>query len=271
MRKNVLNSPRLLELKKHRRRSFQSKILLYLVALLAVFVFLIYIFRLTSLNISEVEIIGNKVLDAEVIKVIVKKELTGNYLGFFPKTNVLLYPENNIKKELSNQFTRLKNITLFVKDRKILQISVSEREPKYLWCEVEMGLEIEKCHFIDEDGFIFDEAPYFSGEVYFKFYGATNLFEKSFEKLISFKMILENMGLKPVVLFVQENRDVKIFLSTSRGPEIIFKIDSDLEKVAENLGAALTTEPLQSNFKNKYSSLLYIDLRFGNKVYYKFQ
>ena len=89
MRKNVLNSPRLLELKKHRRRSFQSKILLYLVALLAVFVFLIYIFRLTSLNISEVEIIGNKVLDAEVIKVIVKKELTGNYLGFFPKTAIV--------------------------------------------------------------------------------------------------------------------------------------------------------------------------------------
>jgi hypothetical protein len=55
------------------------------------------------------------------------------------------------------------------------------------------------------------------------------------------------------------------------GPEIIFKIDSDFQKIAENLQAAITTEPLQTDFKNKYSSLLYIDLRFGNKVYYKFR
>ena len=47
-------------------------------------------------------------------------------------------------------------------------------------------------------------------------------------------------------------------------------LDSDFEKLAENLQAALMTEPLQSDFKNKFSSLLYIDLRFGNKVYYKF-
>ncbi len=83
------------------------------------------------------------------------------------------------------------------------------------------------------------------------------------------------MGLKPAGLYMEENGDIKIFLSSVdsllNGPEIIFKIDSDLKIVAENLQVALNTEPLQSNFKNKYSSLLYIDLRFGNKVYYKFR
>ena len=83
------------------------------------------------------------------------------------------------------------------------------------------------------------------------------------------------MGLKPVALYKQDNGDIRVFLSKgktlSMGPEIIFKSDTDLETVAENLQAALNTEPLQSDFKNKYSSLLYIDLRFGNKVYFKFQ
>ena len=83
------------------------------------------------------------------------------------------------------------------------------------------------------------------------------------------------MGLKPVILHLGENNDIKMFLTkakpTSLGPEIIFKKDSDVQKIAENLKAALDTEPLLSKFKNEYSSLEYIDLRFGNKVYYKFK
>ncbi|KKQ46157.1 MAG: hypothetical protein US65_C0044G0007 [Candidatus Yanofskybacteria bacterium GW2011_GWC2_37_9] len=82
------------------------------------------------------------------------------------------------------------------------------------------------------------------------------------------------MKLKPIALYQEDNGDIKFFLSRENssfmGPEIILKINSDFQKVAENLETALNTEPLQSNFKNKYSSLLYIDLRFGNKVYYKF-
>jgi hypothetical protein len=129
----------------------------------------------------------------------------------------------------------------------------------------------EKCYFMDESGFVFDEAPYFSGEVYFKFYGQM----EDFHKLVSFKEIVENMKLDPVAISVEENGDVKVLLSSRNssetGPEIILKIDSDFQKVAENLQTALGTEPLHTNFKNKYSSLEYIDLRFGNKVYYRFR
>ena len=69
---------------------------------------------------------------------------------------------------------------------------------------------------------------------------------------------------------------MEIFLSkgtsstSAIGPKIIFKKDADLQNIAENLQAALNIEPLKSKFKNKYSLLLYIDLRFGNKVYDKF-
>ena len=146
---------------------------------------------------------------------------------------------------------------------------------------------------MDEDGYIFDEAPYFSGEVYFKFYGLTDVgrpdsgrptsedfplgsyfLKQNFKQLISFKDILIGIGLKPVALYATNDGDIQIFLSggtlPTTGPQIIFRADADFQNVAENLEAALTTEPLQSEFKNKYSSLQYIDLRFGNKVYYKF-
>jgi len=72
---------------------------------------------------------------------------------------------------------------------------------------------------------------------------------------------------------MKEDGDIEIYLKpvdSLNFPKIILKSTSDFNKVVENLQSVLTTEPFQSDFKNKYSSLLYIDLRFGNKVYYKF-
>jgi hypothetical protein len=74
-------------------------------------------------------------------------------------------------------------------------------------------------------------------------------------------------------MYVTSLGNVEIFLSSgnssSVGPYIIFKLDGNYQNIAENLEAALTTEPLQTEFNKNYSSLQYIDLRFGNKVYFK--
>ena len=271
-KRNVLNSPRLSELKSRRRKVFIIKIALAALLALIVFGGLAYVAGARRLNITSVEVAGNKVVDRDVVKKAVEAKIAGKYLWLFPKTNIFLYPKNKIKRELGNDFKRLKDIEISVRDNTVLQLTVQERAAAYLWCETE-----EKCYFMDTDGFIFDEAPYFSGEVYFKFYGPVSygsyFLKETFEKFIPFKKTLEDMGLKPVGLSVLGDGELKIFLSSSSSarPEILLKTDADREVIAENLQAALTTEPLQSDFKNKYSSLLYIDLRFGNKVYYKFK
>ena len=286
--KSVLNSPRLQELKKQRKKVLLSKCFFVLIGVLIIFFALGSVSRLSRLNIHTVAVAGNRVVDAETIKEKVDANLAGYFLWLFPKTNIFFYPKNKIKENLAENFKRLESISLEVADDRTLKISVSEREALYTWCGENISTELEgekeKCYFLDKDGFVFDEAPYFSGEVYFKFYGALNKVDEyppggyfakeNFMQLISFNETMKKMGLKPVALHKTENEDIKIFLSvnnsSSKNPEIIFKADADLETVAENLNAALTTEPLQTDIKKKYSSLLYIDLRYGNKVYYKF-
>lgn len=269
-KRNVLNSPHLLEFKKKRQRVVLNKILFYVFTLFIISALLAYISRIDRLNISEIEISGNKVIDTEMIQTVVEQAISENYFWVFPKTNILYYPQNSIRNELYNKFKRLKDISFSIENKKILEVSVTERVALYTWCGEKIELE-EKCYFMDENGFVFDEAPYFSGGVYFKFYGLI----QNFQKLIFFKETLENMELKPVALYITNDGDIEVFLSRGvlsvTGPKIIFKMNADFQNVAENLEAALTTPPLQSEFKNKYSSLLYIDLRFGNKVYYKFQ
>ncbi|KKS03859.1 MAG: hypothetical protein UU82_C0027G0006 [Candidatus Nomurabacteria bacterium GW2011_GWC2_41_8] len=296
MNRNVLNSPRLLELKRHRQKAVWGKIFIFLLGLLAILALLAYLSHLDSLNISEVQIVGNKVVDAGTIKEVVEQQIAGEYLWFFSRTNILYYPGDNIKNELWNKFKRLKDISLSIKNNKILEVFLTERVAKFMWCGavlLQTETENPKCYFLDEDGYIFDEAPYFSGEVYFKFYGSADInidnplghsltgepfgsyfFKQNFKRLVSFKDILIGIGLKPVATYITDDGNIEIFLSkgvfSATEPKIILKTDSDFQNVAENLEAALTTEPLQSQFKNKYSSLQYIDLRFGNKVYDKF-
>src|SRR3989338_2445645 len=274
-KRNILHSPRLLELKKHRRRVFLSKVLLFLLALSAIFALLAYISRLPGLNISSLEIIGNKVIETGAIKDVVELNLKGKYFWLFPKTNVLFYPKNKIKQDLSLKFKRLKDIEFSIKDKQMLAVKLAEREALYTWCgdnlpDIEKKTEEYLCYFTDENGYVFDEAPYFSGDVYFRFFGSLTesyFIPGIFTKIVSFKDFLSNVGVKPVSLYVKSDGDIEIYLSSRylppEAPKIIFKKDFNPEKLSENLEAALNTEPLLSDFKNKYSSLLYIDLRYG--------
>jgi hypothetical protein len=287
-KRNVLNSPRLSELKKRRRYAFLTKFLIFIL-LFGTFIGLgTYFSRLDDLNIDQIEISGIKTVEKNQVEQSVQAEISENYLWLFPKTNVLIYPKKDIRIALQNDFSRLTDIDLSLKDKKTLLVSVSEREPAYLWCGMTLPdeaseLEENKCYFMDREGYIFDEAPYFSGEVYFKLYGpienenapvGSYFSPKYFTQLISFKDTVMDMGIEPVMLNLLAGGDVEMFLAkkgaNDRGPKIIFQPNADLENVAENLQAALSTEPLLSGMKNKYSKLEYIDLRFGNKVYFKF-
>ncbi len=300
-KRNVLNSPRLEELKRKRRRILRNKILVYFFIFLAVLIGLVFLSRWKKINIENVVISGNEIIDTEALDKVVRSDIAGNYLWIFPKTNFLIYPKNKIKNDLALQFKRLSNISINEKNFKTLEINVSEYEGEYTWCGdvlppasaggaqaslPAVGGEINnKCYFLDTNGYVFDEAPYFSGNVYLKFFGKIDrntelatgfsFLPHTFEKVISFVDNLQKMGLKISAVFVKTDGDMELYLSSgvslSNMPKIIFKANADFEKLAENLQAALSVEPLQSDFKKKYSSLQYIDLRFGNKVYYKFR
>ena len=67
-KRNVLNSPRLLELRKHRQRAVLNKILILLFGFLAFFILVVYFSRLDKLSIKEIRVVGNKILDTQTIK-----------------------------------------------------------------------------------------------------------------------------------------------------------------------------------------------------------
>jgi hypothetical protein len=289
-RSNVLNSPRLKEIKRKKYVTVRNKILLYIVFFFILIASLSFLSRWQEINIVNIEISGNKIIETKNIASVLESNLSGKYLFFFPKTNFIIYPKNQIKDDLTSRFNRLKDIKLTIEDTKNLRVDLSERIASYTWCgdnlpTDNLKLEESKCYFMDDSGYVFDEAPYFSGEIYFRFFGKISkdtdsplgsiFLQNDLMRLISFKDEVSKTGIKPASFFIKDNNDIELYLSSNiappNAPKIIFKKDSDLKKLAENLQVALMADPLKTDIDKKYSSLLYIDLRFGNKVYYKFK
>lgn len=275
-RKDILYSPRLNELKKNRRRKFFGKVLLWKIIFLGLLAVLVFISRIDRLNIQSVQVFGNTVLETEQILSVVEENISGYFFWLFPRSNFLFWPEGKTKDDLSQTFKRLQNIDFTLDGSGNLSVLVSERQGKYTWCgEEKKEGESLVCYFMDEEGYVFDQAPYFSGDVYFKFFGPivdSSFTPDLYPKLREFRENLITMGFKPVALYVKKDGDIEIELSSvsEKIPKIFLKSDFEVEQTSETLQSALRTDPLISNMKNKYKSMEYIDLRFGNKVYFKF-
>jgi cell division septal protein FtsQ len=175
-----------------------------------------------------------------------------------------------------NNFRRIETLNFDVSNPETLKIEITERVPLYTWCGEVLDLK-NKCEFVDKDGYVFDEAPYFSGDIYFRFYGKLSDYyinQEYFKNLVLFISNLDRTELLPVALIEKEDDELEIYLSSNNlninSPKIILNYKGDLEKLFQNLKSAIETDPLKTKIKENYTKLKYLDLRFSNKVYYKF-
>ena len=73
----------------------------------------------------------------------------------------------------------------------------------------------------------------------------------------------------PVTTIVVEEEDA-IFLSASSTSKVMIRTDMDPKKVWSTIVSAIDTEPLKSKLATNRGGLEYLDVRYGNKVFYKF-
>lgn len=286
--KGALRSPRIKELKKsHRKRNF-GVALLYIVSFIILIVGLSLFFRIKGLQFDQIEISGNKVINKEEIEEVLREELKGNYFFLFPKSNSLIYPRVKIYNKLIFTFPRIENLFIYTEKLKTLKIEIEERAGYYLYCGSEPPEENQKvgenCYFVDQNGYIFDRAPYFSGNIYFKYYkdlgeetlgpSGLNLMKKEeFERLNNFIEGTKGLEFNPTHLFIDFNNTGYLYLEEGKNqtsPKIIFKNEENLDKTLENLTLAMKEIEFKDEIIKGYDNLLYIDTRFKDKVLYKF-
>lgn len=248
-----------------------------------------YISHRAEIRISSVELNGGILvtqLDME------SKALTymyGSHLWLFPKNNAFWYPHSDLEKYLKETFKRIDTIDIHLKGLKTLVINIKERKPFAIWCEGEptslnsssteiVGQNVQPCYFIDQNSTVFAKAPTFSGDAYFKYYGLISVPDgdtpigkeyiastTQFNEISNLISITKELSIRPQYLQAKGNGEFSIILAG--GGEIYFDTKEPLSLIGQNLEALFRTPVFASSTGNL--PVEYIDLRYGNKLFYK--
>jgi hypothetical protein len=285
-KRDIITSPRMIELSRKKRKRRNIILIVIFILFIGLIVGLSYLSSYSKLVISDIKVEGTHIIDQDSVKELVEKDLSGNYLRLFKKANTFIYPSGKIHSDIMKNFPRTDKLEIKRVGFRGLSINITERSGSYLWCGSDIPKETSKigddCYFLNTDGYIFDKAPYFSGDVYFKFYvslgegvaplGAKVLPPEIFKPMINFIDNVTSLGLHPVSLVMSDEIQYELYLAhtTTSNPKILFNKESDLPTIFTNLSAAYSKPEFKKEVIDKYSTLNYIDLRFKNKVLYKF-
>lgn len=235
-----------------------------------------YISYRPSLRISQVEFSGGVLLTFEDIETETLSYLEGAYFWVAPRNNAFLYPKKSLRAHLQETFRRIDTIEVELKNPKTLSVSISERKPYAMWCKELPESEDRTCYFMDRNSTIFAEAPQFSGDAYMKYYGplggetviGTEYMASTtqFLELSEFVERIKNMSLRPQYVVAKEEGE--FLLRIRGGGDIYFNNKEPFLKAGDNLEELLRTPALAKNSSGTLP-IEYIDLRFGNKLFYK--
>lgn len=289
--REVITSPRNIDLKRKRKTERIRRSVLFSLLILTCVGALAYFSAHPRVTLSAIEVSGAEIIDTPDIEAVVQETLSGRYGYLFSRANAFIYPHDTLYARLIDSFPRIETLAIERTSTTSLRITITEREGVYLYCGTQPILDTENeevCYFVNSDGYIFDRAPYFSGDVYFKFYReikeeASSLFVPPqgmyvfspdvFHRMIRFIDGVRTNGLEPRYLVVEADDTYALVLAHLSGatvPRMLFRDDTDLDSILENLTLAIGKTEFATEVKTRYSTLLYIDLRFKNKVLYKF-
>jgi hypothetical protein len=239
-----------------------------------------WLFSQPSVTISVVNVLGNPATLKDDITGVVFSQMEGKYVGVFSKSNAFIFPRRDIKTALLESFPRLEEVSVKLENPNTLVISVKEREPHSMWCGEEVIADeiLEDCYFMDENGYIFSQAPGFSGSIFFRAYGA--ILESNepvgqqfatpeiYRNAFAFAKSLDELGFEFFITSIKEE-DAEIV--DVLGTRIIFNKLDDANSLYQNVLAIIENKEFQKERLESGGHIDYLDMRFGNKVFYKFE
>jgi len=235
------------------------------VLVIALFFYLLYssIFR-----IKNVEIIGTGEMDKGEIQKISWETINDGVFVFLPKNSIIFFNEKKLNEKLNkNYFFDFLSIKKDYPDKII--IDFKEKQKSFIW------IEDEKYFNADKGGFIIKEiSPIDISDLSFPIIEnkSKNKIENNTIKIdnakISFSLELfekfKNLTELKVEKFVLDDNQDVVKIKLINGPYLYFGKNLEIEKQINKL-TTIKEAKLKSNFFEKE----YIDLSFGDSVYYR--
>lgn len=270
MARDFLPQSRVRKLRRRRRLVVAGGIV---VAVLAIGGGLVWLSRAPFLRITQIHIVGVQTLSTSTVEQFAEQKISGTYWGLFAKNNILLYPKASLAAGLAAALPVIASVQVQAQNFNTLTIEVTERQPKALWCG-EAPATSTACLLLDENGVAYAAAPASSSPAYQKYYGSLNgttdpknfLTAGEFQSLSALvDALAQNQATNTIQsVAVDQNSDVTVAFAD--GFDLLFSLTTDSGDVYQRFTLALQSDPFK---QHPLSDFEYLDLRFGDKLYYK--
>ncbi|RLC38474.1 hypothetical protein DRH27_02135 [Candidatus Falkowbacteria bacterium] len=229
----------------------------------------LFLFYSNYFSIKKIVVQGGGRIDPAQIENMTWQQIDDNFLAIIPQKNLFLFSKKKLIKNLSNKYS-FESLAISKKLPGSLEIKYKEKEYAIIWQENEnyfyaddYGLIISEVNLLeisqkdypiiknDSGNFIMDK----------KITVENSLIEYAKQLFIKFKEYNSEFKIERFVLDSDVDT-VKVTLES--GPTIYFNTKEEIEKQISKL-LVIKNEKL----KEDYNSKTYIDVRYGDSVYYR--
>lgn len=256
-------------LKRKKQKVKKVKIYLILLVNVAMVVTLIFVLRLPAIQISQVKITGNVFVDTQEIEQKTNNLLSKNLILIIPNRNIFLFSKRELEKQI------IQNPAIIsVKIRKdffhTLTIDITEQEKEMIYCT---SLDRTECFYINKKGFVYakvkdmlipEQEVIIYNEQGLKKIQDTIIDEKTYIDIVLFIKNVIRQDIKIGEVYIKSDGVVEFI--TRDNTKLIASLFDEFKKDFANLMALFEKNIIT---KDQLSQIEYIDLRFGNKVFYK--
>jgi cell division septal protein FtsQ len=221
------------------------------------------------LTITDIDVRGAEGTKPDDIRAVVEGTVSTSTPQFFSSANIFLYPQEEIERMIANAFPRIKHVSVGRESllSQAVVVTIQERQPFARWCAMSEGA----CYALDSSGFIFAPSLEKNGfRTSYTFKGGIlgdpigkKYMSGNFSGVVSLLDKLGEEGYPAYTITAENEHDFSIRLTD--GVLLRASYGVELEEFVRNLELVLASDALQG----KRRTIEYIDLRFGNRVYYK--
>lgn len=239
-----------------------------------------YTSYLPRFSVQDVVVRGAHEVRENLVRAYVGTMLYDGTRSFFSRGNIFFYPRAEIETAVKEYFPRVQSVQISRESllATAILVSVKEREAFARWCttnETDFTNEsFESCYVMDRSGLLFAPMGASSADLATSYIFRGGLLSTStplgqaylpgaFAGVSALLERLGQAGFTARSVSAEGERDFSIMLA--QGFELRASFGSDIGALVKNLELVLSSETL----RGKEDQLEYIDLRFGNRVYYK--
>lgn len=242
-------------------------------AILLVLAGIAYIIRLPLLQVHRITLIGVETLEEAALRERIAEGLAGSYAWILPRSSFFFVSPDAVASDLEKEFPRIEEARVEKGFPDVMSVAITERLFWGVFCSTEHSSTTPACAYLDPSGVAYERAPEPEGKLIIVV--RSDRGDAALGTAVVDRALMGEMRTMVVELAARADILVSGFVVSSRVPgelraiaaegfTLIFARGGDIDA-----SVGVLKRVLEKEVGDRRSRLEYVDLRLGNKVFYK--